>query len=237
MASAVSGPRVVAIVPARGGSVGFPGKNLATFLGRSLVAHAVATARAAGVAEIVCTTDSPEIATSAADEGARVVDRPAELATATAHLLDATLHAADVLGLDDATLLVLLSPTSPLRTADDVAEGVAALRGRGVGSAVQVAEQTDHHPWKDLVETHGVLAPARSWSDLEAPRQTMPRAYRLTGGVYVAAAGDLRDQLRFFVPDVVPQVVPAERAVDIDAPADLLLARDTAARLGMPAPA
>ena len=58
----------------------------------------------------------------------------------------------------------------------------------------------------------------------------------LTDGLYVARAGDLRDQLRFFVPAVLPQVVPRERATDVDTRADLDEATATAARLGMTAP-
>ncbi len=236
MASAGNGRRVVAIVPARAGSVGFPGKNLETFLRRPLVAHAVATARAAGIEEIVCTTDGPEIAAAAKAEGAEVVDRPAELATATAHLLDALLHAADVLGLPDETVVALLAPTSPLRTPADVVEAVDLL-DRGAGSVVQVTPQRTQHPWKSVVEVGGTLAPVRSWADLEAPRQSLPTAFRVTGGLYLARAGDLRDQLRFFVPAVVPQVVPRERATDVDTAADLRAARDTATELGMTPPA
>lgn len=227
---------VVAIVPARGGSVGFPGKNLEPFLGRPLVAHAVATARAAGIARVVCTTDSPEIAAAAVGEGAEVIDRPAELATATAHLLDAVLHAAEVLELPDSTVLALLPPTSPLRTAADVVEGVDLLTARRAGSVVQVTPQRRRHPWKSVVDVGGTLAPVRSWADLEAPRQSLPDAFVLTDGLYVARAGDLRDQLRFFVPAVVPQVVPRERAIDVDTQADLDEATATAARLGMSAP-
>ena len=229
-------PRVVAVVPARGGSVGFPGKNLRPFLGRPLVAHAVATARAAGIAEIVCTTDNPEIAAVAGAEGAAIVDRPAELATATAHLLDAVLHAADVLALADEAVVVLLPPTSPLRLPSDVVEGVDLLGSRRVGSVVQVTPQLDHHPWKSVVDADGSLAPVRSWADLEAPRQSLPTAFRVTGGLYVARAGDLREELRFFVPAVVPQVVPAERATDVDTEADLASATATAARLGLTPP-
>ncbi|MHA3702359.1 acylneuraminate cytidylyltransferase family protein [Jatrophihabitans sp. YIM 134969] len=228
--------QVVAVVPARGGSVGFPGKNLRPFLGRPLVAHAVATAHAAGVRRVVCTTDSPEIAAAAAAEGAELVDRPAELATATAHMLDAVVHAADDLDLADTVVLALLPPTSPLRTPADVVEGIELLERRGAGSVVQVTPQRSRHPWKSVVENGGTLAPVRSWADLEAPRQSLPPAFTLTGGLYLARVGDLRDQLRFFVPAVVPQVVPQERSIDIDTAADLDAAADTARRLGLTPP-
>lgn len=146
------------------------------------------------------------------------------------------LHAADTAGLADDTVLVLLQPTSPLRTAADVVESITLFRERRAGSVVQVAELRDHHPWKDLVDVDGELRPTRSWPDLEAPRQTLPPAYRLTGGIYVATAQDLRSQLRFFIPAVVPQIVAPERAIDIDTEADLAAAEANAVTLGLTAP-
>lgn len=222
--------RVVAVVPARGGSVGFPGKNLAPFLGRPLVARAVATGLAAGVDAVLVSTDDDRIAAVAADAGATVVPRPAELAGPTSRTVDAVLHA--VADEPDDVLLVLLQPTSPLRTAADVTECLTLHGDRSTGSVVQVSESAGHHPWKACVLVAGRLAPTREWADLEAPRQVLPPVLRPTGGVYVVRVGDLRAHGRFFVPDVLAQVVPAERAVDVDGPTDLELAHATAARLG-----
>ncbi|WP_199440206.1 acylneuraminate cytidylyltransferase family protein [Umezawaea beigongshangensis] len=218
--------QVVAVVPARGGSVGYPGKNLAPFLGRPLVAHAVATGAAArGVGRVLLTTDDDAIAAAGAAEGAEVVRRPAELATSESRTVDAVLHALGVADVPDEALVVLLQPTSPLRTSADVEECLALHGSRRTGSVVQVAESGEHHPWKACLLDDGVLVPSRNWEDLEAPRQALPPVLRPTGGVYVLRAGDLRRHGRFFVPAVLAQVVPTERAVDVDGEADLLLAR------------
>lgn len=222
--------RVVAVVPARGGSVGFPGKNLAPFLGTPLVAVAVATGLAAGVDSVLVSTDDDRIAAVAADAGATVVVRPAELAGPASRTVDAVLHA--VAGLPDDVLVVLLQPTSPLRTAADVTDCLRLHGDRPTGSVVQVSGSDGHHPWKACLLVAGRLTPAREWADLEAPRQSLPPVARPTGGVYVVSAGDLRACRRFFVPDVLAQVVPAQRAVDVDGPADLAQAERTAARLG-----
>ena len=213
---------VVAVVTARGGSVGLPGKNLASFLGRPLVEHAVATARAVpAVDRVLLTTDDDRIAAVGVRAGAEHVVRPAALATATSRSVDAVLHALDVAGVADTAVVVLLQPTSPLRTAADVAECLDLYRGGG--SVVQTAP-SGHHPLKALLVTGETLEPVRDWADLEAPRQDLPAAVRITGGVYVAAAGDIRRTRRLVIPPVVGQEIPTERAADVDTADDLAAA-------------
>ena len=111
---------MVAVVPARAGSQGLPGKNLARIGGLSLVGRAVQAARDAGVAEVVVTTDGADIAAEARRLDCTVVDRPAELATGDSRTVDAVLHVVRTLALPDDTLVLLLQPTSPLRTGADV---------------------------------------------------------------------------------------------------------------------
>jgi N-acylneuraminate cytidylyltransferase len=227
---------VVAVVPARGGSVGFPGKNLAPFLGRPLVATAVRVGLAV-TDRVLVSTDDEQIGRVARDAGAELVRRPAELAGPTSRTVDAVRHAVDDRALPDDTIVVLLQPTSPLRTADDVRECLRLHGNRSTGSVVQVTEIADHHPWKSCVLVDGAdgektLRPVRDWADLEAPRQSLPAALRPTGGVYVISAGDLRTHHKFFVPDVLGQVIPAARSVDVDGPADLAVAQRWAQDMG-----
>jgi CMP-N-acetylneuraminic acid synthetase len=222
--------QVVAVVPARGGSVGFPGKNLADFLGRPLVAVAVGVGLA-GADRVLVSTDDGDIGRVAVAAGAELVRRPAELAGPTSRTVDAVRHAIDDRELPDDTIVVLLQPTSPLRTAADVEECLRLHGNRPNGSVVQMSEQ-DHHPWKSCVLVDGTIRPVRDWADLEAPRQSLPPALRPTGGVYVVGAGDLRAHNRFFVPAVLGQVIPAARSIDVDSPRDLAAAVRRAEDLG-----
>ncbi len=216
---------IVAVVTARGGSVGLPGKNLALFLGRPLVEHAVATARAvSAVDRVLLTTDDDRIAAAGARAGAEHIARPAELATATSRSIDAVLHALEAACVEDTAVVVLLQPTSPLRTPADVAECLALYGRHGVGSVVQTVQAGGHHPLKALLSVGDALEPVRDWADLEAPRQDLPVAVRPTGGVYVAGAGDIRRTRQLVIPPVVGQQIPAERAADIDTAADLAAA-------------
>src|ERR687886_659490 len=108
--------RVVGLIPARGGSKGIPGKNLVPLCGRPLLAWTVGAACAArGLDRVVVSTDSPEIAATARELGADVLERPAELARDETPMYDVLLHALEELGRPE--ILVLLQPTSPLRRA------------------------------------------------------------------------------------------------------------------------
>jgi len=221
---------VVSVVPARGGSVGFPGKNLALFLGHPLVATAVRVGLDS-TDRVLVSTDDERIGRVAREAGAELVRRPAELAGPASRTVDAVRHAIDDQELPDDTIVVLLQPTSPLRTAADVEECLRLHGNRPTGSVVQVTEE-DHHPWKSCVLVDGTLQPVRDWADLEAPRQSLPMALRPTGGVYVLSAGDLRACHKFFVPEVLGQVIPATRSVDVDSPQDLAVAEKRAEDLG-----
>src|SRR4051794_4871806 len=109
------GPMLLAIIPARGGSKRLPGKNLAPFGGRPLIAWSIAAARAMPeVARVAVTTDDPAIANVAREWGAEVVDRPSHLAGDETPTLDALIHAASEMdsrgvGFDG---LLLLQPTN-----------------------------------------------------------------------------------------------------------------------------
>ncbi len=113
------------IIPARGGSKGIPRKNIKPLCGRPLIAYAIDTARECGADErhIVLSTDSDEIADTARSLGLKVeYKRPAELATDRSGSREVMIDAmdwADRQGIDY-NCIVLLQPTSPMRTADDV---------------------------------------------------------------------------------------------------------------------
>lgn len=225
---------VVAVVPARGGSVGLPGKNLAPFLGRSLIAHTLTVAaNAKSVSRVIATTDDPRITDEARATGSEVVTLPAELAGPTNRVIEAVLFTLNQLELSDETVVALLQPSSPLRTAADIEECCELYSAHeDVKSVVQMVTAVDHHPWKSCLLVDGQLVPVHEWSDLEAPRRGLPQLMRPTGGVYTVSAGDLRAHERFFIPEILPQIVPAERAIDVDTLDDLHLAEEHARALG-----
>lgn len=213
----------IAIIPARAQSKGIPGKNLKIVGGRSLVVRAIQAAKDCSLFDkIIVSTDGEEIAREARGAGADVVMRPLELSADDSRTIDAIEHVLKHYGYD-AGMCVLLQPTSPLRSGQDVQQAVALWEQHGRGSVVAVTE-VDHHPLKMILKDEMGFSPVRDHADLEAPRQALPLAFRVNGAIYVNSISDLLAERSFLVAPIVPYEMPAQRSIDIDSVADLKLA-------------
>ena len=225
-------PRVLAVIPARGGSKGLPGKNTLPFLGKPLLVWSAEVAReVAGIDTVVVSTDCPDIAAVARAHGIAVIDRPAHLATDTATSKDAVLHAVEVI---EAThtghveVVVLLQPTSPLRTADDVRATLAPVLAGVEDSAATFCPAKSHPARAYRLTAHGpepFLADA-GWAD----RQALEPAWVLNGAVYAVAMTAFRANptpaFLFGRQAAIP--MPIERSADIDTAFDFALAEAAA---------
>lgn len=227
----IDGVPVIAVVPARGGSKGLPGKNLKRVGGVTLIGRAVEAARAsAHVDRVVASTDCPRLAAEALRRGAEVPFlRPAELATDTATTADVVLHALDYLKVQSG-FLVLLQPTSPLRTAADIDGAIRACHAAGAPAAVGVTEIETSPYWIYHLGDGDRLAPVVPIGARPKRRQDSPAAFALNGAVYVVDVAHFRAR-RDFVPEgAVAWVMPSERSIDIDTAEDLSEARRLVAR-------
>ena len=212
--------KVLALIPARGGSKGLPGKNILPVNGRPLIAWSIAAARDSRfVDRIVMSSDDDAIMAAAAACGCEVpFRRPAELATDSASTIDVVLHALDALPGHD--VVIVLQPTSPLRTATDIDAACQKFHASGAPTCVSISrvEQTPY--WMYRLGDNDVLVPV-----LEAPpgvtrRQDLPPVYVLNGAIYIADVGWLRRSRSFVTADTVACVMPPERSIDIDTAAD-----------------
>lgn len=222
--------RVVAVIPARGGSTTVPRKNLRDLGGKPLVAWPIDVARETEyVDRTLVTTDDAEIASTAREFGAEVADRPPELATDDALVIDALRHLVETLREEgeDAAYLVMLEPTSPLRAVEDVEACLDLLvdeaQTHDSVATFTEAELSPHRYW-DIDD--GVPTPYHENADPWLPRQQQPTAYELTGAVYAFEIDALPDDgtsLLFDEPGAV--LMPRERSVDIDTELDLTFAK------------
>ena len=221
--------RVVAVIPARGGSKGVPGKNLARVGGIALVARAVAAARGSAVVdEVVVSTDAPDVAEAAAAAGATVVRRPEELSGDTASSESAVLHALDVLrdrdGSDPAIVL-LVQCTSPFIAEETVAEVVARVRDGSADSAF-TAVRVHEFLWR--VGQDGSADGVNHDKAVRPRRQDREPEFRETGAVYAMRAEGLRAGGHRFFGRVALVEVPRADALEVDTPEELALARRVA---------
>jgi CMP-N-acetylneuraminic acid synthetase len=217
--------RVLGLVPARGGSKGIPDKNVRPLAGRSLLAYAADAAAASGVIDrIVLSTDVEHVA----DEGRRAglevpFMRPAELAADETPMLPVIEHAVDALTRQgwEPEIVVLLQPTSPLRTPRHLRAAVEMLRQTGADSVVTVVEVPRHlSPDYVMRVQDGRLVSFLPDGMRVTRRQDARPAFVRDGTAYVFWTRTLRATRSIYGNDCRPLIVPAEESITIDVPSD-----------------
>lgn len=212
----IEGLSVLALITARGGSKGLPGKNIRPVHGRPLIQFTIdAARRSAAVDRVVLSSDDDAIMQAARDGGCEVpFRRPPQLAGDEAKSIDVVLHALDALPPLD--LVVLLQPTSPQRSADDIDAACKLLVERNAPACVSVtlAEQSPYWMyWLDDSQRLQALLPSPPHA---SRRQDLPPVYVLNGALYVARCDWLRRSGSFVTAETVAYPMPRERSIDID---------------------
>ncbi|MCU0842016.1 MAG: acylneuraminate cytidylyltransferase family protein [Thiobacillaceae bacterium] len=215
---------VLALIPAKGGSTRLRRKNILPLGGRPLIGWAIEAARAAGVADaIVVSTEDAEIAAAARELGAEVPFlRPDHLARDPAGVVDVALHALAALreaGREYATLIILL-PTCPFRSAEDVRAALELFRA-GDGRFLMSVSAYPHTPFAALELTgEGLLSPYFP-EYIGRKSQEMPKAYRANGALHVLDVAAFETARSYYAQPLLGYVMPEARSVDIDTEADL----------------
>ena len=232
---------VFGVIPARGGSKRLPGKNLRVLGSRSLLGHAIASAReATRLTRFIVSTDSAAIADEAHRHGAEVPFlRPVELATDEAGMVPVLQHAVRWLELAAGArpeLIVTLQPTLPFRTGADVDRTIAKLLETGADSAQTVTEAT-YHPFFMKTLDGDRTVPLFADGHKYVRRQDAPPVYQPSGAVYVTRYTVLMHQGRVLGDDNRAIVMGFESSVNIDTEWDFMLAELILARGRAPVPA
>jgi CMP-N-acetylneuraminic acid synthetase len=216
--------KILALVPARGGSKRLPGKNIKLLAGKPLIAWTLEAARASkACVDVLVSTDDEKIASVAREYGALVPWlRPAELATDTSTSVDTALHALssyeDAHGAVDG--LLLLQPTSPLRTEKSIKSAVELFESDGgVRAVVSVSPAPIHPSWCFRTDGEHIF-PYLGWDAIALRGQDLPPAYTLNGSIYIISPSELRAKLSFVTQDARPFFTIAEESVDIDTASD-----------------
>ncbi|MFJ4999946.1 cytidylyltransferase domain-containing protein [Microbacterium sp. NPDC088619] len=232
--------RVVAIIPARGGSKGVPRKNLRRVGGVPLVERAVRTARETdGIDLVVVSTDDDEIAAVSEAAGARVVRRPAEISGDTASSESAILHALDVLDAEGepADVVAFLQATSPFIPRGALSGAVREVR-EGTADSMFAAHETYGFLWSHggaarlgrAGQTDAGAAVALNHDAAHRPRRQDREPHFLeTGAFYVFRADGFREAEHRFFGRIRIAEVPEWTAIEIDDEQQLRIARALAA--------
>lgn len=222
-------PTILGLVPARGGSKAIPRKNLALLTNKPLIAWTVEVAIESGSLDrLVISTDDPEIAQVGKKLGAEVPFlRPTELATDTSTSMDVILHAIRWFDENESyrpDFVLLLQPTSPLRTVTDIRKSIELAFAKRADSVVSVCETHQHPLWMKGVNEEGKLVDLYPQSSAPTRRQDLPSVFALNGAIYLALRTFLLSERTFISDCTYAYVMPENRSLDVDTPWDLHLA-------------
>jgi CMP-N-acetylneuraminic acid synthetase len=227
--------RVLAVVPARGGSITLPRKNVLEFCGKPLIAYSIEAAQAAQrtgapIDRIVVSTDDSEILEVSRRFGADVPFlRPAELSGSDTPTLPVVQHAVRWAEKDAGATydwVLLLQPTSPLRTAQDIQDALMLAGEPGTTSVISITDANSSHPAKLKLVANGLLKPYLGTSLQQPARQDFGfDVYKTNGAIYLTRRDVLVEDNSFYGDCARPLVMPTERSIDIDTGLDFDLAQ------------
>lgn len=217
----IDGKTVIAIVPARAGSKGLPGKNIKMLCGKPLIAWSIERALASKyVDEVVLTTDSDEIAEIGKAYGASVpFIRPHELATDTATTFEVVKHTLEHFSSMNRhyDFVVLLEPTSPLREKDDVDEMLDQFvaQEERFDAIVSLGEVHEHPSIMKRVTNKGI-APFCTELQMKSRRQDNEVAYFPYGVAYIAKSDVLLMEQTFYPKRTTHRIIKRYQCFEID---------------------
>ncbi len=212
------GKRILANISARGGSKGVPGKNIRDLGGLPLMAWTIREARcSAYVDRLVVSSDDAGILAVARSHGAETPFlRPVELARDDTPGVDPVLHALEALRPEAYDYVVLLQPTSPLRTVADIDGCIQRCLEGGWPCCVSVTEAEKSPYFMFELDEGARLSPVIAQERYHTRRQDLPRVFAPNGAVYVASCEWLAQTRSFLTPETRGFEMPRERSWDVD---------------------
>lgn len=214
------------VITARGGSKGIPKKNIKLLNGKPLIQYSIDIAKAVADKKDICfTSDSDDIITVAKNLGLNIpFKRPDELATDTANSQDVILHALDAYEtLNNKTYdaVVLLQPTSPFRTLEQVKDCIK-LYDSSMDMVVSTKLSAANPYYNLFEEEDGFLKPSKKGNYTR--RQDCPDVWEFNGAIYVINSKSLRTQKMKAFSKVKKYIMSEETSIDIDTPLDWKIA-------------
>ena len=179
---------ILAIIAARGGSKGLPGKNIRELCGKPLISYTIEAAKEAKyITRVVVSTDDDDIARVSKESGADIpCMRPDELATDNASSIDAVLHMVNYLKEVEnynPEFIVLLQPTSPLRNSKHIDEAIKKLLETNMDAIVSVCESEVSPYWSNVFNEDKLEYFIEEGKKITR-RQDLPKVYRMNGAIY-----------------------------------------------------
>ncbi len=212
---------MLAIIPARGGSKGIPGKNIKPLCGKPLIAYTIEAAQAAhSIDRLILSTDDEEIAAVAQRYGVEIpFMRPNNLAKDNSLAIDNYIYTISRLNDENSKQydeFMVLQPTSPFRTAIDINNAIKLFYEKDADSLISVCE-TPHSPlWSKKIDQIGRLSEYFDLNIRNNNRQDLEKAYIPNGAIFIFKLSVLKKIYSYYSDNTFAYAMPPERSVDID---------------------
>lgn len=210
---------MIAIIPARGGSKGLPGKNIKNFHGHPLISYAIREAQKSKyIDRVIVSTDDNSIAEVAKEYNAEIPFlRPTNLAQDTSPVIETYFYTIEKLKetenyeVDD---FIVLQPTSPLRNVNHIDESIQLYYNKKADSVISVSEMNHPIEWTKTIDKHGKLISL--FEDNSLNRQEYKKNYLPNGMIYIFKYSSLKRNKDYYMKDTYPYIVDNTYSVDID---------------------
>lgn len=220
-----NGKSFLAIIPARGGSKRLPRKNILPLNGKPLIAWSIEAAKKSNAIDrIIVSSDDDKILDIAEKFGADAIKRPANLANDTASTVDVLLYTIENLE-KEYDFIVLLQPTSPLRTERHIEQAIELLLQKKADAVVSVTE-VDHSPlWANTLPEDGNMGNFLRTEILGKRSQDLEKYYRINGAIYIIKIDALlKEKSLFLKKNIYAYKMDRSTSIDIDEKIDFEIA-------------
>lgn len=211
--------KILAIIPARGGSKGIPHKNIMKICKKPLIAYSIEAAKESKYIDyILVSTDDTCIKEVSLSYGAKVPFlRPDEISTDRAKSIDVVLHGIDYLKEHNENFdyVILIQPTSPLRTSDDIDTAIESVIEANKDSLISVCECSENPILMRTIEKEK-LKPVLEFNGDNLRRQELPTFYVFNGAIYINKVDMLQNKKQFVDENTMPFIMDSKKSIDID---------------------
>jgi CMP-N-acetylneuraminic acid synthetase len=223
----INSKKILAIIPARGGSKRLPCKNVLDLAGKPLIAWSIEVAKKSKyIDRVILSSDDTEIIAVAKEWGCDVpFARPKELAEDATRSIDVVTHALKSLE-EVYDYVILLQPTSPLRTSEDIDSAIELCLEKEATSVIGVCEM-EHSPlWSNTLDESMSMDNFLDDKYNNSRSQDLPTYYRINGAFYMSRVESILEKETFFVKkDIYAFLMSQEHSVDIDTKLDFIIAK------------
>lgn len=216
--------KILAVIPARGGSKRLPRKNILPLNGKPMITYSIESALSSRyIDKVVVSSDDDEILSISKEYGVDTIKRSKELSSDTATTFDTV---EDVLRrYEEYKYVILLQPTSPLRTKENIDESIELLRSKSCSAIISVSEM-EHSPlWSNTLSKDNSMVGFLSEELLNTRSQDLDTYYRINGAIYICRIDRFLEEKGFFIKDdIYAYKMDRYNSIDIDEKIDFMIA-------------